>query len=336
MGVRCFPLLVLSVTVAAGCSREPETTAPAATQPAPRPAPAAAPAAATRDEIPATIVAKRGGFIPEGIEYDQANKRILTGSLAEGSIFVIGNDGSVTALITDPQLVSSVGIEVDEPRDRLLVANSDRAVFGTPGAVGQAKLGVYSLTTGERLAMVDLAAALRNPTDPPAYFANDVTVDNDGNVYVTDTRQNVVYRVDGDYDADVLHRFEDLGQGVALNGIVFHDNGYLLVAAGSDLYKVPVANPRATARVTVAEPVPGSDGVVWAADGRLVITSNSADNPRVVALRSSDDWATAQTAGAAAVQGQATTAAAIGDAIYAVHPHFADSDPPSIERATLR
>jgi hypothetical protein len=334
-----FPLLAASVAFAAGCTREPETdtpaAAPAAPAAAPAPAPAAAPAAAG-NAIPANIVAKRGGFIPEGIEYDQANKRLLTGSLAEGSIFVIGNDGSVTPFVTDPQLVSSVGIEVDEPRDRLLVANSDRAVFGTPGAVGQAKLGVYSLTTGERLAMVDLGAVIRNPTQPAAYFANDVTVDNDGNIYVTDTRQNVVYRVDADYDADVLHRFTDLGQNVALNGIVYHSGGYLLVAAGSDLYKVPVSDPRATTRVTVAEPVPGSDGVVWAADGRLVITSNSADNPRVVALTSSDNWATAQTAGSATLQGQATTAAAVGDDIYAVHPHFADAEPPSIERATFR
>jgi hypothetical protein len=337
MASRTFLLLAASVAFAAGCTREPETetTATETPPPAPARAPAAAPAA-TSGGIPATIVAKRGGFIPEGIEYDQANKRILTGSLAEGSIFIIGNDGSVTPFIIDPQLVSSVGIEVDEPRDRLLVANSDRAVFGTPGAVGQAKLGVYSLTTGERLAMVDLGPVIRNPTEPAAYFANDLTVDNDGNIYVTDTRQNVVYRVDGDYDADVLHRFTDLGQDVALNGIVFHPGGYLLVAAGSDLYKVPVDNPRSTTRVTVAEPVPGSDGVVWAADGRLVITSNSADNPRVVALRSNDNWATAQTAGSATLQGQATTAAAVGDDIYAVHPHFADADPPSIERATFR
>src|SRR3970282_937727 len=162
------------------------------------------PAAAPADEIPATIVAERGGVIPEGIEYDQANERFLTGSLAGGPIFEIATGGSVTPVIMDSELVSSVGIEVDEPRDRLLVANSDRTVF-QPGNVGQAKLGVYSLTTGERLAMVDLAAVLEEPTDPPAYFANDVAVDADGNAYITDTRQNVVYRVDGEHRGTGLH-----------------------------------------------------------------------------------------------------------------------------------
>ena len=331
MSVRFIAFMAACATLAAACTQEPEETAtpePAATPSAP---PAArAPAAAER--IPDVITAERGGFIPEGIEYDQANRRFLTGSLAEGSIFTIGNDGSVTPVITDPELVSTVGIEVDEPRDRLLAANSDRGVFGG-GATGHAKLGVYNLTTGAKLAMVDLGATLTNPTG--AFFANDVAVDNDGNAYVTDTMQNVLYRVDTEYRASLFHRFQPM-EMAQLNGIVYHDDGYLLVAAGSRLFKVPVMDPNGTTEVMVAEPVPGSDGMVWAADGRLVITSNSADNPRVVALRSNDDWATAQTAGVARMMGQATTAAAVGDEIYAVHPHFKDAEPPSIERANFQ
>jgi len=303
--------------LAAGCTPEPE---------------APAPAAVLAGEV---IVAGRGGFIPEGIEYDQANGRFLTGSLAEGTIFEIGRDGSVVPFITDAELVSSVGIEADEPRDRLLVANSDRSVF-QPGNVGQAKLGVYSLTTGEKLAMVDLAAIIGTPSDPPAYFANDVTVDTEGNAYVTDTRMNVVYRVTADYQASVLHRFTGMPEGAALNGIVYHADGYLLVVAGQNIYKVPVADPAGTTEVRVAEPVPGQDGILWSNDGRLVAVSNSADAPRVVAFRSNDDWASAQRAGVAAVVGQATTAAAMGDQIYAVHPHFADADPPSIEQAVFQ
>jgi sugar lactone lactonase YvrE len=281
------------------------------------------------------IVAERGGFIPEGIEYDQANGRFLTGSLAEGTIFEIERDGSVVPFITDAELVSSVGIEADEPRDRLLVANSDRSVF-QPGNVGQAKLGVYNLTTGEKLAMVDLAAVIGTPSTPPAYFANDVAVDGEGNAYVTDTRMNVVYRVTAAYQASVLHRFTNLPEGAALNGIVYHDAGYLLVVAGANIYKVPVANPAGTNQVRVAEPVPGQDGILWSADGRLVAVSNSAEMPLVVAFTSSDDWVSAQRAGVAPVMGQATTAAAVGDEIYAVHPHFADAEPPSIELAVFR
>ena len=314
-------VFAVSAVFAAGCTPEPESP----TAEAPPPAPSA-----PRGQV---ITVERGGFIPEGIEYDQANGRFLTGSLAEGTIFVIERDGSVVPFIRDADLVSSVGIEADEPRDRLLVTNSDRAAFGGDAA-GQAKLGVYNLTTGERLAMVDLGAVLGAPA-PPKFFANDVTVDDEGNAYVTDTMNGVVYRVTRDYQASVLHRFMDLPQGAQLNGIVYHDGGYLLVVAGEHMYKVPVANPAGTTKVNVAEPVAGQDGIVWAADGRLVATSNSGTEPRLVAFRSNDDWATAQRAGVAVLAGQATTAAAVDGEIWAVHPHFADAERPTIEQGVF-
>ena len=313
-------VLVAAVSVAAGCAAEPE---PAATDPGPE---VAAPAFM---EPPGTIMAERGGFIPEGVEYDTAYERFLTGSIAEGSIFEIGTDGSVTAVITDADLMSSVGIEVDEATDRLLVANADAAVFDGSGA-GQALLGVYRLSTGERLAMVDLAATIENPPDDAAYFANDVTAGDDGTAYVTDTRMNTIYQVNAEYEAAVLHRFDDF----APNGIVYHPSGYLLAAGGTMLWKVPLDDPAGATPVALPEEIPGQDGAVWTRDGRLAIVSNSGN--RVVALTSSDDWATAELAGVAPYEAQATTAAVVGDDVYVVHPHFGDAEPPSLERVVFQ
>ena len=141
-------MLVTAVAAAmlAGCGAEPEppSSEPEASMPE------AVPSMPTPDLPPAMIVAERGGFIPEGVEYDTTIGRILVGSLSEGSIFHIHNDGQVTTVVSDPDLVSSVGIEVDEPRDRLLVANSDRSVFQGETA-GQAKLGVCAAETVRQL-----------------------------------------------------------------------------------------------------------------------------------------------------------------------------------------
>ena len=313
-------VIALAGLLITACGSEPETepaAAPAAEAPAP-------------PMLPDVIVAERGGFIPEGVEYDMDNGRLLTGSLSEGSVFQLHEDGRVTPLVTDPDLVSSVGIEADELRDRLLVANSDRSVF-QGGTRGQAMLGVYNLTTGERIAMVDLAAAVEDAGDDAAFFANDVAVADDGTAYVTDTRMNLVYRVDTDYAASVFHRFDDDGAGP--NGIVEHPAGYLLVARGDALWKVPLADPAAATAVMLPEDIPGQDGMVWSA-GRLAIVSNS-DN-RVVALTSSDEWMTADLAGVAPYEPQGTTAAVVGDDVYVVHPHFADDDPPSVTRVEFQ
>lgn len=333
-----FALTIAAATILAACAPEESAAPPEmpATAPPPAaPSPATPPADTAGPALPQRIVAERGGFIPEGVEFDVANGRFLTGSLAEGSIFEIGLDGSVTAIVTDPELVSSVGIEVDEPRDRILVANSDASVFQPDsGSSGQAKLGAYSLTTGQRLAMVDMGATLSRPD--AVFFANDVAVADNGVAYATDTRQNVLYRVDTNYQAAVFYEFPPT-EGLALNGIVYHSDGYLLVAdlGNGALYKTPIANPSATSMVTLPEALNGADGIVWRADGALAVVQNSQDG-RVVALTSSDGWSSAQIAGIAPHRGQATTAAAAGDAIYVVQPHFADQDPPSIERSAFQ
>lgn len=313
--------IVLAGALVTGCGTEP---APPAADTAPAPA---APAEARIATLPDVIVAERGGFIPEGVEYDQTNNRILTGSLAEGSVLQLHPDGRVTTVVADPDLVSSVGIEVDELRDRLLVANSDRTVFEGTSA-GQAELAVYDLTSGDRIALVDLAATVSDPD--ATHFANDAAVADDGTVYVTDTMFNAVYRVTLEYEASLLHQFDDDAGGP--NGIEVHPDGYLLVARGAELWKVPVNDPGASAPVSLAEPVPGGDGIVWSA-GRLAIVSNS--DSRVVALTSTDDWTTAEVAGVATFDTPATTAAVVDDEVYVVHPVFEGDDPPSVSRVTF-
>jgi sugar lactone lactonase YvrE len=282
--------------------------------------------------LPATIQANRGGVIPEGVEYDTKNNRLLTGSLSEGTIFQWQADGNLTPVVTDSDLKSSIGIEADEERDRLLVCNSDSAVF-QGNAAGQAKLGIYNLTSGAKVAMVDLAAADTEAARNAKHFANDVAVGSDGTAYVTDTMTNVVYRVGPDNTASVLYRFP-AAEGLGLNGIVFHPSGYLLVTGGAKLYKMPIGNPAGVTEVKLPMELLGQDGMLWTADGRLAVVSNSQN--RVVGLKSSDDWVTAEMAGEAKYVIQGTTAAAVGNDLYVVHPHFMDADPPSIERLTLQ
>lgn len=336
MSARILGVAFVGACMLAACADDMDSTesasAPdaAAAETAPPPNPCAGVTTRSASGVPDCIQAERGGFIPEGVEFDNANRRFLTGSLAEGSIYEIGFDGSLTTIAADPELVSSVGIEVDEPRDRILVANSDRGVFDG-STQGHAKLGVFSLTTGERIAMVDLGA-IAGGADV-AHFANDVAVAADGTIYVTDTQTNVVYRVDGsDYTPSVFYRFAPMA-GLGLNGIVHHPDGYLIVVANGGagmLYKIPVANPDAASQIRLSEPATGADGLDWAADGTLASISNSTSS--VTKYRSTDGWASATVAGVASFVGQATTGTAVDDDIYVVQPHFNDPGQPAILR----
>ncbi len=76
--------------------------------------------------------------------------------------------------------------------------------------------------------MIDLAVTV-DAGDDAMHFANDVVVTDNGAAYVTDTRMNVLYRVDTDHAASVFHRFED---GTGPNGIVHHPGGISSSRAG--------------------------------------------------------------------------------------------------------
>ena len=281
----------------------------------------------TGSGIADVIVAERGGFVPEGIEYDSNNNRLLVGSMTDGTIYQINNDGSLNAVVEDEELLASVGIEVDEEGDRLLVANSR---FGEGESI--AKLGVYELASGNKLAMVDLLATLEDSSSGANHFANDVAITPAGTAFVTDTPQNIVYRVDKYFNAEL---FLDLGEdsGLGLNGIEYHPAGYLILAAmGTEqLLKVPVNNPQNWSLVELDFSVSGADGLVWAEDGGLVVTSNNTS--RVLKFSSDDDWRSAKLVGLASFPGQATTAAVAGGEVFVVRPNFTSTDAPVILRA---
>ncbi len=277
--------------------------------------------------VPVRIIAERGGFVPEGIEYDNNRNRFLVGSISDGTIYEVTSNGRLIPAITSPDLNASVGIEVDEVRDQLFVANSN-----TASANGAAELGIYDLATGEQVAMVDLAASIPNKPSDSGHFANDVAVSSAGVAYVTDSRMKIVYKVDRYHRASVLLDF-GIDAEYGLNGIEYHPSGILIVAspATAQLLRIPVDNPQRWAVIDLDFPATGGDGLVWASDGSLAVISNNSS--RVSKYLSDDNWRTARLSGMASYSGQSTTGAVVGDEIYVVQPHFSDAEPPEIVRA---
>lgn len=277
---------------------------------------------------PAVITAQRGGFTPEGIEYDNLNQRFMLGSVVEGRIFSLAPDGQLTAVVDDPDVGAIVGIEVEEDRQRILAASADPAVFAGQSD-GFAELAVYDLNSGDRQMLVDLDAAYADAPAGTRFFPNDVVGDTAGNIYVTDSFALVVYKVDTQGRASVFVEHDQFPEGQSINGIVSHPDGYLLVAGSGTgvLYRVDVRDPDHFSVVGMPEKFPGIDGMVWDADGNLAMTTRG----RTVVLSSHDNWVTAQVV-ATAPQGSASTIARVGNDLYVVYPHFADQDPPTVEK----
>lgn len=278
------------------------------------------------DEPPPIILAQRPGYHPEGIEWDAAHGRFLTGSITEGGVFTVADDGTVERFIDPVEGLASIGVHIDAARRRVLVAMSDFRVSSDAGAAGIAALGAYDLESGEELFFVDLSGALM--PGEGRHFANDVTVDDEGFAYVTDSLSPVIYRANLEGDSEIFLQADAFAaQGFGLNGIDAHPDGYLLVAmpSAAALYKVPLDAPETFSEVDL-DAAFSADGMALDENGTLyaVATLVASGEPQVIAVASDDEWATAQiVAGEATDPALSAATLALRDGVpYVVHTHF--------------
>ncbi|MCB2377475.1 hypothetical protein LGH70_07775 [Hymenobacter sp. BT635] len=258
---------------------------------------------------PDLVTFTKENLYPEGVEYDTNGRRFLVSSLTTGSIGQIAENGTYAPFITDGSLVSSTGLQIDALRNRLLVAVADPGYnTAKTSAATRGKLaGVASFDgLGKFLGYVDLGK-LRPDL---SHFANDMAVDQAGNVYVTDSFAPIIYKIDALGAASVFVEDARLGAPAGqfgLNGIELHPDGYLLVAKSDDgsLFKVPIANPSSLTKVTTTQDLKGIDGLVLVETNRLYAVTNA--QSKVYNLTTATNWSEATVAGTFTTEAQYPT-----------------------------
>lgn len=256
----------------------------------------------------------------EGVAWSAQQQAFLVSSVRHGTVGKVTMEGHYTPFITDSQLVASVGMALDVKRKTLWVAVGDLGASDRSGPSTQGKLAAvaaYDAQTGERRAYHDLGVLY-----PGGHFANDLTVDAQGNVYITDSFSPVIYRVDAAGKATVFAQ-SDLfkGENFNLNGIVYHPDGYLLVNKhnSGELFRINLKNPQQIDRVKLPEALKGADGMVLREPGRLSVVQNNGVD-RTLDLVSTDGWNTATIAREQkSLMSFPTTAAQVGKNLYVLN-----------------
>lgn len=248
--------------------------------------------------IPEVITISEIGLYPEGIDFNTINNQFVVGSITKSEVGYIETEtGAYTTFITDENLASVTGVFTDEIRNHLLVASGDLGFSTNSTANGTvAYLGIYNLETGERIRAIDLTEVLPSDT---AVFANDIAIDPDGNIYVTDSFAPVIYKVDGNsFETSIFVDggidFTPAPMGFGLNGIVYID-GNLVVCKTDDgaLFRIPIADPSAYEKIDAPIFI-GGDGLELTADGDIILVENSlGQNPGTQLLSSDDGWVSA-------------------------------------------
>lgn len=250
----------------------------------------------TKKDQQKVITIDEPNLFPEGIEYDIRNNRFLVTSVTRGNIGQV-KDGVYSEWINDDDLISTVGIHIDHSGKRILVAVSDLGVSekeseGGPGSL--AAIAVYDLD-GNRLFYTDLGSLREG-----AHFANDVTVDNKGNAYVTDSFSGIIYKVDPLGNPVIFYEnpeFVPSEGSFGFNGIDYDPRGYLLVSHldRGEILRFPISNPETFTVVDLPVELYNPDGINLKNPNELLVVSNDfgGENGKVQTFRTNDRWASA-------------------------------------------
>ena len=270
------------------------------------------------------------GAYPEGIAWNARAGAFLVSSLRGGQLGLVYPDGRYRRFSTGSGLITTSGMLVDAERNRVLVCNEDVGVSlnsasGTRNRVAQVL--EFNLDTGALQQTYDLSSLSRGPT-----LANDLALDVQGNIYVTDSFQPQIYKIyRATRQVSILVRSARLmpadapaaAQGTQpyLNGIVYHPDGYLIAADYTRglLWKVTLDNASAISEIRLPQRLKGPDGLRLKNAHELVIVQSypgrkGGMSGNVTLLASSDGWASAHLAAVATPPGlDGPTGAALRD-----------------------
>lgn len=171
--------LVLVATLAA-CSAEPETA---------QQAQQAAPAGGST-LVEATQIALVDGFSgPESVRYDEEADVYFVGNF-NGNASELDNNGFISRMTPDGEIENLHFISGGQNGVTLHAVRGMTIVGDTLWACDADAIRGFNRLTGEPVAEIDM-------TSFEPGFLNDITVGPDGELYVTDTPRNRIYRIDG-------------------------------------------------------------------------------------------------------------------------------------------
>ena len=241
-------------------------------------------------------------LFPEGIAYWESKNKIVLGSYGNGNIYAYDLKSNIfSKLIEDSLLIGPASIVIDNKTQTMYVANGDAGVSSRSSLNStnrSASLLVYDLQTEQRIKYVDLKQIHKDSL----CIANGLTLDNLGNIYISDSYRPVIYKIENTtFEPSVFvedKRFS--GSNFNLNGITYHPDGYLLALqmGTGELYKINIIT-KEIVTVQLQEKLIGADGITLINEDQILLTqayeleNKNYTTGALKLLYSSDNWQTA-------------------------------------------
>jgi len=271
--------LGLSADLAGGADYVGLRDAPALREVARRLAANAAPMAASA----VAVTLAEPDFFPEGISHDPRSGAWYVGSIRRRKVTRILPGGASDDLVRQGQdgIWSVLGVRADPVRSTLWLTTAAIPQGAGYLAADSGRSGIYAFDLGTGR----LKGRYLLPESPAGHLLGDLVVAANGDVYATDSRDPVIWRIrSGAEEAQEFLRhplFRSL-QGPALDPsgrtlyVADYSHGVLAVDLNTRQVRALPAPPRTT--------VLGIDGLAWYA-GSLIGIQNGVSPPRVLRLQ---------------------------------------------------
>ncbi|KAI3741748.1 hypothetical protein L1987_59422 [Smallanthus sonchifolius] len=240
------------------------------------------------------------GWVRESSKWDEVNRRFIVSFSDTGGLGVVHvpDDHNPSVVLEEIPVVRNTdavgngtcGVFIDRPRNRVVVAITD--VFGNTYSA----VAAYDLDSWKQLFFTQLSSSGGGKS-----FADDVTVDSEGNAYVTDAKGTQIWKVGVNgqllsvIKSPLFHAKEWYKDIITLNGIVYHPDGYLIVGhtITGNLFKVEINNGNKVTLVNLDSKLTIADGLELLSPTKLVVAGANG----VKLVESTDDWLTGSLVG---------------------------------------
>jgi len=212
-------------------------------------------------------------FFPEGITISN-NGDIFVGSLKENKIVRFKNKekyGEIFVPSNSNGLMSVIGIIADDRNKILWACSSNPGVTNYPTQNPIVSLKAFDLATGDHLQSYKF---------PNGGFCNDIAIDNNSNVYITDSFNPRILRLNKS-ESRLENWFENKafeGEGFNLNGITFIDNKIYTVKMNSgELFEIGIGEngkPVNFNKIDLPRSLNAPDGIEAIDKNNLLVVEN--------------------------------------------------------------
>lgn len=228
--------------------------------------------------LPETVI------MPEAISWDENRQKFLVGTVADGSILAVDEDGEVEELFkadSENGMWAILDLAIDQDQKRLWVTTASIPGFlrFDPADKGRSALFELNLETLETINRYPV------PVDGQAHILGSMAFSPNGDIYIADRHLPIIYKKSS--GEDKLKPAMALKNMLSLRGVAMHADGRYMYVAGREMgiAVIEMASGR-TGKLMTPETLNlgGIDGL-YLKDNRLVVIQNGIQPQRMIGLQ---------------------------------------------------